>query len=342
MITRLDWGALGAGYLGLVLLGAACLSLGLFASSLTENQIVAGVVAFALLLLFWIIGWVQELGAGSLGKGLPVPVPVGPLRKFHPGGHRYPGPGVLPEFHLFLPLSHQETVGISALESLTVSWGDRLHNRNVMYGAGSVASVLLVAGILVLVSLLANWQPMRLDTTRDQTQSLSPVTKALFKEVTKPLTMTVFMPEGAGERQGAKEALQLYVYHNPKISYRFVDPEREPLKAQQAGYRYAGNVLLDYQGRHQMADRADKAITNALRKVLKTDRKKVYFLAGHGERDLNDSKPGGFQVAKKALENEGYDVESLNLLSRGRSPRMPPWSSWPAPKSLSCPPRCRP
>ena len=57
-----------AGWLGLVLLGAACLSLGLFASSLTENQIVAGVVAFALLLLFWIIGWVQELGAGNVGK----------------------------------------------------------------------------------------------------------------------------------------------------------------------------------------------------------------------------------------------------------------------------------
>jgi ABC-2 type transport system permease protein len=49
-------------------LGASLLSLGLFASSLTENQIVAGVVAFALLLLFWIIGWVQELRAGELGR----------------------------------------------------------------------------------------------------------------------------------------------------------------------------------------------------------------------------------------------------------------------------------
>ncbi len=115
--------------------------------------------------------------------------------------------------------------------------------------------------------------------------------------------------------------MQLYVYRNPQISYRFVDPEREPLKAQQAGYRFAGNVLLDYQGRHQMADQPDEnAITNALRKVLKVERKKVYFLAGHGERDLNDPKPGGFQVAKKALENEGYEVEPLNLLTRGAIP----------------------
>lgn len=66
-LARLDWGAILAGYLGLILLGGACLSLGLFASSLTENQIIAAVLAFALLLLFWLIGWQQELGPGGWG-----------------------------------------------------------------------------------------------------------------------------------------------------------------------------------------------------------------------------------------------------------------------------------
>jgi ABC-type uncharacterized transport system involved in gliding motility auxiliary subunit len=202
-----------------------------------------------------------------------------------------------------------------------VSWGNPFKNRHVLYGAGSALSVLLVVGILLLASLLANWHPLRWDVTREQTQSLSPVSKALLKDVTKPLTMTVFLPEGAGERQTAKEVVQLYAFNNPQVSYHFVDPEKDPLKAQQAGYRYAGNVLLDYQERHQMADQPDEnAITNALRKVLKLERKKVYFLAGHGERDLNDAKPGGFQVAKKALDNEGYDVEPLNLLTRGAIP----------------------
>lgn len=62
-LARLDWAALASCYLGMVLLGGACLALGLFASSLTENQIIAAVTAFALLLLFWIIGWQQEIGA---------------------------------------------------------------------------------------------------------------------------------------------------------------------------------------------------------------------------------------------------------------------------------------
>lgn len=45
---NLDWGPVLGGYVGLFLMGAACLALGLFASSLTENQIVAFVVALAL------------------------------------------------------------------------------------------------------------------------------------------------------------------------------------------------------------------------------------------------------------------------------------------------------
>ncbi|MBM4295441.1 MAG: ABC transporter permease [Deltaproteobacteria bacterium] len=63
-ILTLDWGALLTGYLGMVLLGASLLSLGLFASSLTENQIIAAVMGFALLLMLWIIGLAQVLSSG--------------------------------------------------------------------------------------------------------------------------------------------------------------------------------------------------------------------------------------------------------------------------------------
>ncbi len=68
VLLKLDWGGLAAGYLGLVLLGAAYLALGLFVSSLTENQIIAGVVAIALLLLFWIVGMEEIVGTMGVGK----------------------------------------------------------------------------------------------------------------------------------------------------------------------------------------------------------------------------------------------------------------------------------
>lgn len=50
-----DWGPILTAYLGFVLLGMTFLAIGVFASSLTENQIVATVVSFSLLLLLWII-----------------------------------------------------------------------------------------------------------------------------------------------------------------------------------------------------------------------------------------------------------------------------------------------
>lgn len=53
------------GYLGLLLLGMAFLSLGLLFSSLTENQVVAAALAFGALLLFWIIGWTAALTEGD-------------------------------------------------------------------------------------------------------------------------------------------------------------------------------------------------------------------------------------------------------------------------------------
>jgi gliding motility-associated transport system permease protein len=63
---RIEWGAILTGYLGLLLLGAAFLAVGVFISSLTENQIVAGSATFGVLLAFWLIGWGADAAGGRL------------------------------------------------------------------------------------------------------------------------------------------------------------------------------------------------------------------------------------------------------------------------------------
>ena len=49
-----------SGYIGFVLLGMACLAVGLFFSTLTHNQIVAALITAAVLLAFWFVGHVQS------------------------------------------------------------------------------------------------------------------------------------------------------------------------------------------------------------------------------------------------------------------------------------------
>ena len=52
---RPEWKPILAGYLGMLLYGAALLAIGLFISTLTENQIVAVVIAFGVSLVLWLI-----------------------------------------------------------------------------------------------------------------------------------------------------------------------------------------------------------------------------------------------------------------------------------------------
>jgi ABC-2 type transport system permease protein len=63
----LDWGETLIGYLGLVLVGAAFIAIGLFASSVTSNQIAAAVLGFTILLLFWLCGWIAN---STIGTGI--------------------------------------------------------------------------------------------------------------------------------------------------------------------------------------------------------------------------------------------------------------------------------
>ena len=63
-----EWMTLLSGYFGLILLGASFLALGVFISTLTENQIISAAVTFGMLLVFWVINWT----VGSETACLPI------------------------------------------------------------------------------------------------------------------------------------------------------------------------------------------------------------------------------------------------------------------------------
>jgi ABC-2 type transport system permease protein len=64
-----EWRPILSGYLGLLLLGGCFVSLGLFISSTTKNQMVAGAATFVVLLLFWIISWFAD-NSGPTGAAI--------------------------------------------------------------------------------------------------------------------------------------------------------------------------------------------------------------------------------------------------------------------------------
>ncbi len=75
-----DLGTIGAGYLGLLLLGSAMLALGVLASSLTRNQVVAAVIGIVASVSVWLL----DILSGIFGSGLRETISY-----LTPSGHYY-------------------------------------------------------------------------------------------------------------------------------------------------------------------------------------------------------------------------------------------------------------
>src|SRR5215471_19147754 len=65
---RPEWKPVVTVYLGLLLLGGCFISVGLFVSSLTRNQIVAGMVTFCVFLMLWVITWIGSFSGPTVDQ----------------------------------------------------------------------------------------------------------------------------------------------------------------------------------------------------------------------------------------------------------------------------------
>jgi len=73
MISRvgeLEWGAIWSAYLGLVLIGAVYISVGLLISALTKDQVVAAVTGFDVLLALWLLDIITKRGTDWLSDSV--------------------------------------------------------------------------------------------------------------------------------------------------------------------------------------------------------------------------------------------------------------------------------
>ena len=67
LFSDFDWYPVLSGYLGLALLGALFLAVGVFASAITENQIVAAFTSFGLLLMLWLLAGLGSILGDTVG-----------------------------------------------------------------------------------------------------------------------------------------------------------------------------------------------------------------------------------------------------------------------------------
>jgi ABC-2 type transport system permease protein len=94
---RPEWKPIVTVYLGLLLLGGCFISVGLFISSLTKNQIVAFVATFATFLMLWVITWIGSFSGPTVDRLTQYLSIIGHFDDF--------GKGVLDTTHLIYYIS---------------------------------------------------------------------------------------------------------------------------------------------------------------------------------------------------------------------------------------------
>jgi gliding motility-associatede transport system auxiliary component len=181
-------------------------------------------------------------------------------------------------------------------------------------------AVYTIAGIAILV--LANWfvsrHDKRWDLTPNQKYSLSPQTVKFLKGMDQDVSIYVFDQERS--MRAHHDLLDNYAVQTNRLSIHYVNPDRQPSLARQYAVRTDGTVVVVAGDRHIEAKSADEAgVTNALIRVLK-GQKTIYFVQGHGERDLESTERGGYDHVVKQFENENFLTKPLVLLQKMEIP----------------------
>jgi ABC-type uncharacterized transport system involved in gliding motility auxiliary subunit len=191
--------------------------------------------------------------------------------------------------------------------------------RQTRLGTLTAISIVVVLGILTAINYIGARQNKRWDLTAGGQYTLSDQTRNVLLKLDAPLRITAFDQVTSLDR--FKDRLREYEYVSKLVSVEYVDADRKPALARQYGVQTYGTVVFEYKGRTERVTGDDEqALTNAIIKAVSGTQKKLYFVAGHGERNVASSERDGYSTIKDALERENYGVVPLPLVQSGAVP----------------------
>ena len=208
------------------------------------------------------------------------------------------------------------------------------------------ANLALVAaamfGIVCGLNYVISRHPIRFDLTANKFYTLSEQTTSTLKKLKQDVNVTLFTSSkrSSAEVQRAQQLLEEYSKSSSRFHFKAIDVDKDPTQAKRLGIHEYNTVVFesgdnrkdvlqrDYvtyplQGSRPVPKfQGEGAFTSALIKMSDTTHPIVYFIQGHGEKDLNDPQSDGFNVFNDMLQKQNYTTKTLNILtlSNGKIP----------------------
>ena len=217
------------------------------------------------------------------------------------------------------------------------AWGKRKFAISV--------NTLVALGLAVLLALMVNYlsyrHHVRLDWSRSRFYSLSDKTLGLLSGLTNRIDVIVFFQPGHDVYEDIHNLLKEYEYASPLLSVEWVDPDRDLARTEELMRKYqveqANVVVFDAAGRSKyvtardLADydytpvqfgqspervmfKGEQAFSSAIQSITESRRPVVYFLQGHGERDVDSfNRAAGYSSLSQEIKRDNVDVRKLTL-----------------------------
>lgn len=221
-VGNVDTGSVMGSYIGLLMLGAAFVAIGLFASSITNNQIVAFILA-ALMSAFMHLGFEAIYHMGFLGNADLFVRSMG--MSYH---YESISRGVLDSRDVIYFAS---VIAVFMMATRIVLQSRKWHGWRNKKDLRRSHWIELAAGVLIVVfvNVIGYYVFGRLDLTSEKRYTLSKSTKKLLKKIDEPILYRVYLegefPADFKRLQNeTKEMLNQFRAYNKNVQYEFVNP----------------------------------------------------------------------------------------------------------------------
>jgi ABC-type uncharacterized transport system involved in gliding motility auxiliary subunit len=205
-----------------------------------------------------------------------------------------------------------------------------------------VAGVVGVLVVALLATIVAYRNDQHFDLTREEAFTPAPETLQVLRELKEDVELVYFYQQQNPAGRAAKQMVEIMAKVTPHLKVRTVDPDQQPALASQLGVRmYNAALLVKGERRIEVITTEDREIALGLLRLLRSDKRPLCFLAGHGEYDIDNFEfhthfegshahnhdAGGASVVnieqhgigrvRRALDKLGYTVRKLNLATGG-------------------------
>jgi ABC-2 type transport system permease protein len=331
-------GAIIGSYTGFIFLGAAYIAVCVFASSLTDSQITSAILGLGILLLLLILGFFSNHLIFPVLKDSANWLSLSYRYEEFTAGILKAEPFVYYSSYIvfFLVMTvfvlKEKSSGAGTFFGFIINKkaGSFFHNINL-----SVKIIIFLA-IIAAANAVSSRLPFSYDMTMDRIFTLSEKSVGVIMNLDKKVEIVIFTKNTSNDRMTENLLKKYSDSSKGKISYKFVDADKNPLEAKNYDLNNEGisngMIVIESGGKIKKIHdfdiiktdgsgigqtfSAEQQFTGAIINLTTDVKRNIYFLEGHGELDPQNDL---FKLKYK-LESESYSVEKINLLSAGQIP----------------------